>query len=70
MQAAIETLRIALENVTNNEPIHRADGRVGQELLCAKQRQEFQLAIWLLEGVELAPLILDQVLKLATTKRA
>ena len=51
MQAAIAHLRIALETVVNNEPIHRAEGRIEQADLCLQQAEGFRAGIAVLEAV-------------------
>ena len=52
MQAAIAHLRIALETVVNNEPIHRAAGFVEQADFCLRQAAELRAGLAVLEAVE------------------
>lgn len=45
MKRAIEQLRISLEAVANNEPIHRAEGDIEQADSCLEAIADYQRAI-------------------------
>lgn len=56
MKAAITQLKINLETLVTNEPIHRAEGQTEQADLAAVNASEIRQALAVLEAADAGPI--------------
>lgn len=52
MNAAIEYLRIKLDELTTNEPIHRGEGRTREAARCREEIEEITRALDVLNAIQ------------------